>query len=276
MKKDRKDGKYIKEKDPIHAIMPYLFDKRTEAEVYIKEELDITKLKKWVDKQNKTLDYKMTYFQALTAVFAKTIYNRPLLNRFIQGHRIYQRNIVSFSFVAKNKMVDEAKDMMVVIQAKENETVLDFTRRMAIDIFKTKKEGTNDLNGFIDKFLNLPRWILRIVVKVFKWLDYHGWLPESFTKTDSNHVTMLLSNLGSIETGSCYHHLNNFGTNSIMITIGLIRKENKKHIVDISATIDERIAGGFYFAKSIKLTQYILDHPELLEDELSSKIDFEI
>lgn len=276
MKKDRKDGKYIKEKDPIHAIMPYLFDKRTDAEVYIKEDLDITKLKKWVDKQNKTLDYKMTYFQALTAVFAKTIYNRPLLNRFIQGHRIYQRNIVSFSFVAKNKMVDEAKDMMVVIQAKENETVLDFTRRMAIDIFKTKKEGTNDLNGFIDKFLNLPRWILRIVVKVFKWLDYHGWLPESFTKTDSNHVTMLLSNLGSIKTGSCYHHLNNFGTNSIMITIGLIREENKKHIVDISATIDERIAGGFYFAKSIKLTQYILDHPELLEDKLSSKIDFEI
>lgn len=276
MKKDRKDGKYIKEKDPIHAIMPYLFDKRTDAEVYIKEDLDITKLKKWVDKQNKTLDYKMTYFQALTAVFAKTIYNRPLLNRFIQGHRIYQRNIVSFSFVAKNKMVDDSKDMMVVIQAKENETVLDFTRRMAIDIFKTKKEGTNDLNGFIDKFLNLPRWILRIVVKVFKWLDYHGWLPESFTKTDSNHVTMLLSNLGSIKTGSCYHHLNNFGTNSIMITIGLIREENKKHIVDISATIDERIAGGFYFAKSIKLTQYILDHPELLGDELSSKIDFEI
>ena len=276
MKKDRKDGKYIKEKDPIHAIMPYLFDKRTDAEVYIKEDLDITKLKKWVDKQNKTLDYKMTYFQALTAVFAKTIYNRPLLNRFIQGHRIYQRNIVSFSFVAKNKMIDDAKDLMVVIQAKENETVLDFTRRMAIDIFKTKKEGTNDLNGFIDKFLNLPRWMLRIVVKVFKWLDYHGWLPESFTKTDSNHVTMLLSNLGSIKTGSCYHHLNNFGTNSIMITIGLIREENKKHIVEISATIDERIAGGFYFAKSIKLTQYILDHPELLEDKLSSKIDFEI
>ena len=276
MRKDRKDGIYIKEKDPIHAIMPYLFDQRTEAEVYIKEDLDITKLKKWVDKQNKTLDYKMTYFQALTAVFAKTIYNRPLLNRFIQGNRIYQRNIVSFSFVAKNKMIDDAKDMMVVIQAKENETVLDFTRRMAIDIFKTKKEGTNDLNGFIDKFLNLPRWMLRIVVKVFKWLDYHGWLPESFTKTDSNHVTMLLSNLGSIKTGSCYHHLNNFGTNSIMITIGLIREENKKHIVDISATIDERIAGGFYFAISIKLTLYILNHPELLEDKLSSKIDFEI
>ena len=75
--KNRKDGKLIIEKDPLHAIMPFIFDKRTESEVYIKEILDITELKKWVDKQNKKLDYKMTYFHALTAVFAKTVYNRP-------------------------------------------------------------------------------------------------------------------------------------------------------------------------------------------------------
>lgn len=275
MNKDRKDGKYIKVKEPIHAIIPYLFDKRTEAEVYLKEELDITKLKKWVDKHNKKLDYKMTYFHALNAVFAKTVFNRPLLNRFVQGHRIYERNKVSISFVAKNKFIDNAKDMMVVMEINPLENALDLSRRMAIDIFNTKSEGTNDLNNFINKFLNLPRWILRIVVKIFKWLDYHGMLPESFTKTDSNYATILLSNLGSIKTNSCYHHLNNYGTNSIMITIGVIKEVNDKYIVDISATLDERIADGFYFAKSIKLVQYILDHPEMLEEKLSSVIDYE-
>lgn len=275
MNKDRKDGKYIKEKDALHAIMPYLFDKRTESEVYIKQELDITELMEWIDKKNKKLDYKMTFFHAFNAVLAKTVYNRPLLNRFIQGHRIYERNKVTVSFVAKNKMIDDAKDMMVVMEVNPSENALDLSRRMAIDIFKTKKEGSNDLNDFINKFLCLPRWILRIVVKVFKWLDYHGWLPESFTKTDSNHATLLLSNLGSIKCESCYHHLNNFGTNSIMITIGMIREENKRFVVDISATLDERIAGGFYFAKSLKLVQYILDNPELLENKLNSKIDYE-
>lgn len=275
MIKDRKDGKYVKVDEPIHAILPYLFDKRTDSEVYIKEVLDITKLKKWVDKHNKKLDYKMTYFHALTAVFAKTVYNRPLLNRFIQGHRVYQRNDVSVSFVAKNKFIDDAKDMMVVMKIEPSENALNLSHRMAIDIFNTKKEGTNDLNNFINKFLSLPRWILRIVVRIFKWLDYHGWLPESFTKTDSNYATILLSNLGSIKTDSCYHHLNNYGTNSIVITIGTIKEENGKFLVDISATLDERIAGGFYFAKSIKLAQHILDNPNLLEENLDSIVEYE-
>ena len=275
MGKNRKDGKLVIEKEPLHAIMPFIFDKRTESEVYIKEVLDITELKRWVDKHNKKLDYKMTYFHALTAVFAKTVYNRPLLNRFIQGHRIYDRNVVSFSFVAKNKMVDDAKDMMVIINVKEDENALDLSKRMAVDIFKTKKESSNELNSFINKLLKLPTCILKCVARIFKWLDYHGCLPESYTKTDSNYATVLLSNLGSIKCESCYHHLNNYGTNSIVITIGIIKEENGRDVVDISATLDERIAGGFYFAKSIKLAQYIINNPKLLEENLGSEIIIE-
>lgn len=80
MIKDRKDGKYVKINEPLGAIMPYIFDKRTEAEVYTKEELDVTELMQWLEKQNKKLDYKMTPFHAISSVFVKTVYNRPLLN----------------------------------------------------------------------------------------------------------------------------------------------------------------------------------------------------
>lgn len=275
MRKDRKDGKYVSFSEPLHAIIPYLFENRTDAEVCIKEQLDITKLKEWVDGYNKKLDYKMTYFHALNAVFAKTVFNRPLLNRFVQGHRIYERNNVSVAFVAKNKFVDNAKDMIVVLDVLKNENALDLSRRMAIDIFKTKSEGSNDLNKLINRFIKLPRWVLKLVVRVFKWLDYHGWLPESFTKNDSNYATILFSNLGSIKTNSCYHHLNNYGTNSIMITIGVITEVDNKWYVDITATIDERIADGFYFAKSLKLVQYLLDNPKLLEEQLGDCVLFE-
>ena len=78
-------------------------------------------------------------------------------------------------------MVDDAKDMMVIINALENENALDLSKRMAIDIFKTKKESTNDLNKFIGKLLSFPTIILRLIAKTFKWLDYHGLLPESYT-----------------------------------------------------------------------------------------------
>ena len=271
MNKDKR----IKETDPIHAIMPYLMDKRTEAEVSQTITFDVTELKKWVDNKNKDLDYKFTYFHAFASIFSKLVFNRPLLNRYIRGHRTYERNNITISFIAKDKLNDIAKEKIIVLEINPNENAITLGHRMAIDIFNTRKSGTNNMDSSLKILTKLPRFILRIVAKIIKWLDYHGRVPSSFTEGDSNFSTLLLSNLGSIKSNSCYHHLNNYGTNSIVITIGTIREENNKFLVDITATLDERIADGFYFAKSLKLAQHIMLHPELLEDELSSIIEFE-
>ena len=259
--------------DPVHGIMPYLMDKRTEAEVYQNVILDVTELKEWVDNKNQELDFKYTYFHAFTAVFAKTIYNRPLLNRFIQGHKMYERKDITISFVAKDKMSDEAEEKLIVLKINPKETGLELGRRMAIDIFKTRKEGTNSMDQSLKLLTKLPRFLLIIVEKFLRILDYYDLVPASFKKGDSNYSTLLLSNLGSIKCNSCYHHLNNYGTNSIVITIGTIKKEKNRYIVDIGATLDERIADGFYFAKSLKLTQEIINNPKLLEEALSSKVE---
>ena len=45
---------------------------------------------------------------------------------------------------------------------------------------------------------------------------------------------------------------------------------------EFGANIDERIADGFYFVKSLKLFEYILQNPKLLEDNCDTKIDFKI
>ena len=102
-----------------------------------------------------------------------------------------------------------------------------------------------------------------------------GLTPDSLTKGDTNYATILLSNLGSIKTNSVYHHLNEYGTNSIVITIGTIREEKGRKYVDIIATLDERIADGFYFAKSIQLAEYIAKNPKLLLEDFSKKIEMD-
>ncbi len=275
MNKNRKDGKYIKCEDGIHAIMPYLMEKRCEAEVYTKDTFDITNLKKWMDKQNKQLDFKMTYFHALSSVFVKILYNRPLLNRFIQGHRTYERNEISIAFVAKDTFTDKAEEKMLVITTNDDEDAVDLAKRMVNNISTTREKGTNSLDNSLKLLTKMPRWLLRIVVRILRWLDYHGWVPSSLSDDDSNYATLLLSNLGSIKCNSCYHHLNNYGTNSIVITIGTVYEENGRYYVDISSTLDERIADGFYFAKSLKMAKYICENPKLLEEKLSSKIDID-
>ena len=275
MSKNRKDGIYVKPTDSIHAIIPYLMEKRTEAEVFKTEIFDITKLKEWIDEKNENLDFKLTYFQVLTAIFSKTVYNRPLLNRFVQGHRIYDRRYISVTFVAKDKFSDDAEEKMIVLKIDPKKNAIELGREMAIDIFKTRKDGTNDLDKILKNITKMPRGILKIFARIVKIMDYYGVVPSSLTDNDSNYATLLLSNLGSIKCNSCYHHLNNYGTNSIVITIGTVREEKKHYYVDVSVTLDERIADGFYFAKSLKLAQHIADNPELLEDELGSKVDFD-
>ena len=110
---------------------------------------------------------------------------------------------------------------------------------------------------------------------IVRWLDYHGILPSFLSDGDINFTTVMLSNLGSVKANCCYHHLNNYGTNSIIATVGVIREESNKKFVDIGFTLDERIADGIYFAKSIKLMRHILENPELLEDKIGTKIELE-
>ena len=48
-----------------------------------------------------------------------------------------------------------------------------------------------------------------------------------------------------------------------------------KNALELGLTIDERIADGVYFAKSIKLLRKLLQNPELLELPLQTEIEFE-
>ena len=274
--KKRRDADYIKPNDAIGAIMPFIMPKRTDAEVSSKVDMDITKLVEFVDKQNeKDLGYKMTYFHAIAALMAKTFYNREALNRFVKDKRLYQRKKMTFGFIAKNKLSDKGEERIICLDIEKNDNIMTLSKKMAIDVFKVRSEGTNNMDGILNFFTSLPKFILSIVVKIVLFLDRKGISPKSLTEGDTNYVTLLLSNLGSIKTNSCYHHLNEYGTNSIVMTIGTIKDVDKKKIVDLTFTLDERIADGFYFAKSVKFAEYIALNPKLLEEDFSKIVEIE-
>lgn len=78
-----------------------------------------------------------------------------------------------------------------------------------------------------------------------------------------------------------YHHLNNYGTTSCVVTLGMVHREeiigpsgekSVRDILEIGATVDERIADGFYFSGSVKVLKAVIRHPELLFRPLAEKI----
>lgn len=279
MSKNRKDGKYIKQTDGIHKIFPYIYDKRTECEVHTYKTLDITALMKYLDKLNKNIKdsrCKYTLFHALVTIAARTLYLRPHLNRFVQGKRYYQRNNISLAFVAKNKFSDEAEERLILLEAEENMNLKSINEKIINKVKKVRTEGSNQIDKTLNTFGSLPRWLLSFLVKIIKRLDYYGKVPKSLQEGDLNFASILLTNLGSVKCDAIYHHLNNYGTNSIIISIGEIREENNKKIVTIGVTCDERIADGFYFAKSLKIFDYLVANPELLSENLNKDLDLDI
>ena len=260
---------------------------RSVSDVYINQKMDLTNLSKYIEKKKKTAE-DVTYFHAFLTAVAKTVYNRPKLNYFIANRHIWEHDEIVLSFVAKVSFDDHSEEMMVMIPVEKNDTIYTLGEkiRKKVDSFRNKK--TNQVekvgaNSAIDTLGKLPN-VLRIpIVGVFKWCDKKGILPSSLCQDNLYYSTMILSNLGSIGCGSIHHNITDFGNSSSLLTMGEIKDEEviidgKKEIrkmCEWGMNFDERIADGYYFAKSADLLQYFLSNPEELEKPVSDKINLE-
>ncbi len=285
---DRKDARRVREIDGLHNIMIDLKPRRCDSDVYINQTMDVTNLVKYIEKFKKdNPDNKLTYFHAFSIAFAKVLYNRPLLNRFICNRVTYERNDIILAFVAKIAFDDESEEVMINIKVDKKDTIFDIRDKIKTKVdkirnAKNKNNNKENTNNVVEKVGKLPKIIRIPLVGTLKWMDQKGWLPASMVEDNLYYSSVILSNLGNLGIGSIYHNITNFGTSSIIITIGKIHKEkiideNGKEIIidacDFGMNCDERISDGYYFAKSMKLFEYILSNPKLLEGASNEKIE---
>ncbi len=259
--------------------------KRSVSDVYINQKMDLTNLAKYIEKQKKS-DTKVTYFHAFLTAIAKTVYNRPKLNHFVANRHLYEHDRIVLSFVAKVSFDDHSEEMMVMIPIDKNDTIFTIGDkiRKKVDSFrnaranKINKKGANSAIDFLAKLPNIIRVPL---ISCLEWTDRKGFLPSFLTVDNLYYSTMIVSNLGSIGCGAIFHNLNDFGNSSSLLTMGEIKdeeviengKKTVKKLCEWGMNFDERIADGYYFAKSADLLQYLLDHPEELEKPASEKVE---
>lgn len=283
---DRYDGKRVRDTDAMHVFMPYLLPKRCDNEACLNDFIDVKNAEAFVAEKNaQNPSFKYTVFHLVVAAIAKTIYLRPKLNYFYQGHRLYERNEISFAFVVKRTFEDKSQEVLAIVKV-DPESELSPLEQIHSQVEKIvtsvrKKDANDGATDIMDILKKMPRFAIKAFVGIINFLDYHGWLPRGFVNVDPYHCSMFLSNLGSIKSTASYHHLANWGTNSMFMLIGEMKNrpacDNEGHMsivkkLPISLTVDERIADGFYFAKSVKILKYLLENPELLEKSFCEPI----
>lgn len=280
--RDRSDGRAIRDLKGTEQILIDLKPNRVDSYVYIDQKMDLTNLVKYIEKKKKE-GMQVSYFHAFVAAIAKTFYNRPKLNRYVANRHVYEHNDVVISFVAKASFTDHSEELMVMLPIDKHdnlEKISEKTRKKVEDI-RVKKSDKKGANDAVETLGKLPNIIRVPLMGIFKWCDQKGILPKSLIEDNLYYSSIIVSNLGSIHCGAIHHNMTNFGTCSSLATMGEIKKEKvledgkevTKDICNFGINFDERVADGYYFAKSVKLIQYIFDHPELLEEDAAKKID---
>lgn len=287
---DRRDATLVRDLDSMHVFMPYLLPKRTDNEAVMNEVIDLTSVIDYITRKNASNpEFKYTIFQVICAAIAKTVYLRPRLNRFICGHRTYDRNDLSFSFVVKKKFVDDAQESLAILKMdpeNDDSPLTQFRDKLYRIIYSVRVQDKQDsTTDIMDIFKKLPRWATRLLVCGLNLLDYYGKMPAALSESDPYSSTIFITNLGSIKMKASYHHLVNWGTNSFFVVVSekfrrpYFKEDGTYELRDaleLGLTIDERIADGVYFAGSIRLLRRLLKEPELLELPLSAPVDEEI
>ena len=286
--RDRRDGYYLKDIDSMHVIMPYVMPHRSANEAVVGEVFDISALNEYITARNaQNPDLKYTWFHVICAALAKVLILRPKMNYFISGYRMYERKNIEVAFTVKRKFEDNSEETLAkFIVDRDGKSLVEQVHSFVQDVV-TRVRVHNKTVGITNEFnfyQVLPRPIFRFFVWCLKVLEYFGIYPKSMAKDDPCYCSVYITNLGSIKLSADYHHLFEWGNNSFFVVIGEKKKRpfwnedgtyELKDTIKLSLTIDERIADGYYYSKSLKLLKYLLLHPELLDLDASTPVEYE-
>lgn len=282
---DRQDGALIRDIDALHVMTANLYVNRSDNEAYISEEIELDPLYRWLD-AHKDADgeFPYTFFHLIVTALLRTIILRPKLNRFIMNKRYYQRFETTAAFVVKKKFSDEAEEGMAMIGASEDSTVFTVHDEIKKHVCHVRSEEDANKTEFgMEFFRKAPHFLTRFLLNFIRWFDRHGWMPMSWVEGDGDFASAFITNLGSIKLKCGYHHLSNWGTTSMFVVIGEKKMRPKfapdgtytmRETLNIGLTIDERIADGYYYSKSVRLLKHLLENPELLERPMGEEVDY--
>ena len=169
------------------------------------------------------------------------------------------------------KDTGDSTDLKVEFTGKET---LEEVTKMFNDEINNSIKQANGTENVAKIFNKTPNFLLRWVMSILRFLDKRGMLPKSLIKVSPFHTSVFLTNLKSIKCDAIFHHIYNFGTTGMFVSMGKekicpVVDQNDKlttgKIMKLGITVDERYCDGFYFARSLRLFTEYIENPELLE-----------
>lgn len=267
-KRTRPDATLVGHLHPYRRLMPYIMPGRNESVVYFDIYVRAKRLLEYLGQAEPAFGADVT--QCIVAAMCRTISENPTMNRFVVGHRLYQRNEVSVTFSMKRKAGD-ATSKLAVVRTKLNpgENFRSLCHRINASITVERSGAKTYADKEYGLLHRVPRPILRVGVNALRLLDYYNLLPASFIEKDAMYCSAFVANLGTLGMDAGYHHLYEWGTCSLFLMGGKIEERAMVHdgeivaekILHLRATYDERIDDGMTAGYGINVVRHTLENP---------------
>src|SRR5665647_2273782 len=108
----RSDGRLIKGLDPFFKLIPHIMFKRSESQIFYKQELSTAIFDDYI-KEKKLQGIELSYMSIIISACVRLLAQRPSLNRYAINGRLYARNDIEIAFAVKKTLKDEAEETTV-------------------------------------------------------------------------------------------------------------------------------------------------------------------
>lgn len=265
----RADGIRVKNEDPMYYLIPQFLTRRYDAMNMVTVDIPVEPMKAYINEKRRD-GVHISHLALILCAYLHAAEKYPALNRFIVNKKIYQRNEFCVSMVVLRPGL--SNDTFSKIYFDYSDDI--FTVQEKIDAYITENRKPQD--NSLDKLMSVltgMSGLMSIACGALRWADNHNLLPKSIIDISPFHASLLISNLASIRTNHIYHHVYDFGTTSIGITMGNQREVPRtvkgqvtlEKCIPLGIVMDERICSGHYFAQVFSYIRELLTDPHLME-----------
>lgn len=278
---DRNDGRLLRSLNPMQKLMPYIMPQRSDGCNSFRGSAELDAIEEYVREKRAQGLSNFTTMHVLLAAYTRLVSQRPGLNRYISGQKIYARNHFEAMLCIKKEMKLNSPDSvisMVYPLDSTAEQVYEITEKLIADA-KSETTSFDSLAKILDY---IPGLIKAFAIYLLRFLDYFGLLPRWLMHLSPFHGSLFITSMASLGLPPIYHHIYNFGNVPVFIAFGVpewkvVAKpdgstENKK-VLNYTLVMDERICDGYYYASAFRLFNGLLRNPRQLDNPPAEVID---
>lgn len=272
--KKKKDVRRVRTAPAMLTITPFIMTDRIGSMNLMTDRFNVTNLDRFLKEKRQEGLTNLTAMHVIIAAYIRLISQRPALNRFIRGQRIWTRRSIEVALTIKKEMTLDSPDTVVKVIFEPTDTLTDVYNKFNDAIENYRQAPGGDFDNTAGILSVTPRFLLRGFIGLIRLMDYYGLLPKFLEGVSPFHCSMFITSMGSLGIPPIYHHLYNFGTCPVFIAFGAKKREYKvnpdgsvykEQYMDISFACDERICDGFYYASGLKLMKHLVRNPEDLD-----------